>query len=238
MKEPSVHLVDDLKMTFQSEAWGYETRYADAISGAWRAWREATPGLFDGRVMILAEGRLEGSSFRGTYVETGYSAFLHYLRGEREIDGARNAFSLAALTGSDGALVMGEMAAGTANAGKIYFPGGTPDRSDLVGEEIDLAGSARRELAEETGLSPADFVEEPGFVLVEAPLRLAFLKIFRSRLPAVELAETIRANLAAQRERELADVHVLAVPEDLAGRNVPPFQAAYVRWWFARMSRG
>ena len=68
----------------------------------------------------------------------------------------RNCFAAGAIRASDGAFVLGVMGPQTANAGKIYFPAGTPDPGDVVGQEVDLAGSVRREIAEETGLGPGD----------------------------------------------------------------------------------
>ena len=51
-----------------------------------------------------------------------------------------------------GAFLLGEMAALTANAGKIYFPAGTPDPSDRSGDTLDPARSVTRGVAAGTGL--------------------------------------------------------------------------------------
>ena len=42
--------------------------------------------------------------------------------------------------------------------GKIYFPAGTPDPNDIVGDTVDLERGVMRELTEETGLGVADVV--------------------------------------------------------------------------------
>ena len=63
---------------------------------------------------------------------------------------------MGAVRASDGAFLLGVMDAHTANAGKIYFPAGIADRSDVVGETVDLAGNVMREVAEETGLTADD----------------------------------------------------------------------------------
>ena len=42
---------------------------------------------------------------------------------------------------SDGAYLLGVMNRHTANAGRVYFPAGTPDPDDIVGARVDLDGS-------------------------------------------------------------------------------------------------
>lgn len=227
-----IRFVARLDLVLEPGPWAYAEREAEAIGAAWARWTAENPALFDGEVLVLAEGGLEGECFAGRYRLARFSAFLHFLRSGTP-DGSRNAFGLAALTGSDGGLVMGVMGGQTANAGRIYFPGGTPDRGDVSGTRVDLEHSVRRELAEETGLTEADIVFAPGFRLYTDDKRHAFLKEARSPLPAADLAALIRERLARQDEPELAGVHVVAGADDLRPGLMPDFQLAYARWWLA-----
>jgi 8-oxo-dGTP pyrophosphatase MutT (NUDIX family) len=75
-------------------------------------------------------------------------------------------FSMAALRSSDLAFLLGEMAPLTCRAGRIYFPAGTPDPTDVFDGRVDLEASARRQLLEETGVDPSETVIAPGWTLV------------------------------------------------------------------------
>ncbi|WP_439573500.1 NUDIX domain-containing protein [Phreatobacter sp.] len=225
-----MRLIRHLDLVLDPGPWAYAEREAAAIGAAWARWSAENPSLFDGEVLVLAEGGPDGETFAGRYRVARFSAFLHFLRAGKP-DGSRNAFALAALTGSDGGLVMGVMGAETANAGRIYFPGGTPDRGDVFAGRVDLDHSVRRELAEETGLTGADVTFTPGFRLFSDKKRHALLKEVRSALPAAALAELIRERLARQDRPELAGVHVVMTHDDLRPAAMPDFQLAYARWW-------
>lgn len=217
--------------TIEDRTWPYAETHAQAIEAAWARVREATPALFDGEVLVIAERRVNDDRFEAVYRPVRYSQFLHYMR-HGEADGmTRNGFALAGLTSAEGALMMGVMGGHTANAGKVYFPGGTPDLSDVVDGRLDLEGSARRELEEETGLSPEEITAEAGFWMTEDDKRTAFIKVMRSALPADALRARILDALAGQAEPELSDIHIVRGPGDLLPERMPAFQLAYAEWW-------
>ncbi len=101
------------------------------------------------------------------------------------------------------------------NAGSVYFPSGTPDPDDVVGDTVDLAGNLRRELAEETGLSTADVTVAGGWTVVfDGPL-IAFVGIVRSPEPADVLRANILRSLHKQAEPELADIRIVRSRADI-----------------------
>ncbi|MGL4290626.1 MAG: NUDIX hydrolase [Phreatobacter sp.] len=218
--------------------WTYAETHAEAIRSAWDQWIADKPAMFNGRVLLLAEGAAEGDVFRGRYMAVDYAEFLHFMRYGAADGSTRNAFALAGLTSADDCLLMGVMAAHTANAGKIYFPGGTPDLSDVVGARVDLDGSVRRELTEETGLQPDELDIEDGFWLREDDKRSAFVKVMRSPLAAAPLRALILERIAAVETPELADIHIVRDAGDLRPDLMPAFQLAYAEWWLARRSAG
>jgi 8-oxo-dGTP pyrophosphatase MutT (NUDIX family) len=222
-----------VEATIADGPWPYAVDNRVAIDAAWAEWSKANPALFNGRVLILTAGAAEGEVFHGRYSPVDYAEFLHYMRLGAADGHTRNGFALAGLTSADDCLLMGVMGAHTANAGKIYFPGGTPDPSDIVDGRIDLDGSARRELAEETGLSPDEVAFEEGYWLYEDDKRLAFLKVVRSELDAEELRRSILERIGQQKEPELADIHILRTEADLEPERMPAFQLAYAEWWLA-----
>ena len=139
----------------------------------------------------------------------------------------RNCFAMGALRANDGAFLLGVMAAHTANAGRIYFPSGTPEPGDVVGTAVDLDGSVRREIAEETGISFDTLDAEPGWHAVLAGPRIALMKILHARESAVALRTRILEHLAREPEPELADIRIVRGPADL-DPCMQPFVTAFL----------
>lgn len=234
--------ISDIVATMAEGSWPYAEANRAAIAAAWAAWTAENPALFNGKVLLLQSHAIADGVVTARYRPVFFAEFLHYMRHGAPDGVTRSGFALAGLVGADGALVMGVMGAHTANAGKIYFPGGTPDLDDMVDGRVDLAGSVARELAEETGLSADELRFDPGFWLYEDDKRLAFVKIARSPLTGEALRATILDRLARQAEPELADIHLVRSRADLVPDRMPAFQLAFAEWWladgFSRDSRG
>ena len=140
----------------------------------------------------------------------------------------RNCFAAGALRAADGAFVLGRMAKHTANAGKIYFPAGTPDPGDVrTGGAVDLSGSVLRELTEETGLLADDVAPGPRWHAVLAGARIGLMRPLRLREDAESLAARIRAFIAGEKQPELEDVVIVRNPADLVP-EIPDFVRAYL----------
>ena len=232
MSVPDVREVAALDFSFEPSQWAFAKDNAAEIADHWRRSKVLTPQLFDGRVLLLQRHTFVGDpgalTLRGTYFETSYSAFLAWRDFGFPDASVCNCFSMAALCGDDGAFLLGEMGAHTANPGKIYFAAGTPDLNDIVGDKVDLAGSVMRELGEETGLTAQDVAADDGWTLVLHGPRVACMKRLRSPLSALDLQARIHANLAAQAEPELARMHVWRKRGDVDEARMPEFMRAYL----------
>jgi 8-oxo-dGTP pyrophosphatase MutT (NUDIX family) len=228
MQQPHITKVTAIDCVFEPMAWAWADREAAAIDTHWRRRQAANPAIFDGRVLLLHRGGIDETTFRGAYFETRFSRFLAWRDFGCPDPTIRNCFAMAALTSDDGAYLLGEMAATTANPGRVYFPSGTPDPSDLVQGKVDLEGSVRRELEEETGLSASDVVFESGWTLVMDAAGVACMKPVRVPGTATAIARRITANLAGQARPELAGVRTVRRFEDLEGLNMPRLTEAYL----------
>jgi 8-oxo-dGTP pyrophosphatase MutT (NUDIX family) len=109
----------------------------------------------------------------------------------------------------------------------VYFPAGTPEPEDIVGDKVDLTAGVMRELTEETGLTSADVTADAGWYSVLNGPRIAHMKVVRAPEPAEELRARIVNHLAGDPEPELSDIMVVREPADLDER-VPPFVTAFL----------
>ena len=145
--------VSDVTARAEKRSWPWAEQNRDAIAANWERRIASTPKMFNGRVLLLGDVSVAPDICRSTYFETDYANLVGWLDMGHPDRSVANGFAMGALRGSDGAFICGVMADHTANAGRVYFAAGTPDRSDLRPDgTVDLAGSLTRELVEETGL--------------------------------------------------------------------------------------
>jgi 8-oxo-dGTP pyrophosphatase MutT (NUDIX family) len=237
---PRILKIAELDLSLAADVWPFAEAEAQRIAAHWRARQAALPRLFNGRVLLLGrhalERRWDGAPIlRGSYFETDYAAFLAWRDFGFPDASVCNAFSMAALVGADGAFLLGEMAAHTANSGAIYFPAGTPDPSDVVDGRVDLGASASRELLEETGIAPGEVVISPAWTVVYAPPRIACMKIMRLAEPAEAVKRRIDAFLATEAHAELVAMRVVRGPDDIDARRCPRFVVDFLEFAFAQL---
>ncbi|MDI3468482.1 MAG: NUDIX hydrolase [Pseudolabrys sp.] len=219
---------DALDFRFEPRRWAFADDRRVEIDAHFAETQRANPRLWNGRVLILNDWSLNAGIASGTFLETDYASFRAWLDWGRPDAGVMDCFASAVVVASDGAFLLGEMAAHTANAGRVYFPCGTPGLEDVRGGKVDLAYSLGRELREETGLDIAQFSDEPGWTVIEGRSRLVVFKIVRAPWPGEELKACVLRFLQDGGDDELAAIHLVRGPEDLAP-SMPDYVAAFFR---------
>jgi hypothetical protein len=227
MTEISILRMERLDARYAPRPWPFANERRVEIDRHFSALKRAQPALWNGRVLLLHDHAIEGAVFRGAFLETDFASFIAWRDWGHPDATVTNCFSAGALRGSDGGFLLGVMGPHTANAGKIYFPAGTPDPDDIVGEDVDLMGNIWREVAEETGLARADLAADDGWYCVLAGPRIAQLKLLQARETAEVLRRRILAYLAREPAPELADIRVVHGPDDL-DPMMPSFITAFL----------
>ncbi len=157
MSSPVVHRVTTLDLQVKPRPWLFaETRQAE-ISAHFAAKQRDKPKMWNGRILLGCNPVFAGACLGAEYFETDFASFLAWRDWGFPDRHVFNGFGMGALRASDGAFALGEMASHTSNAGRIYFPSGTPDPGDVRDGMLDIPGSVMREVEEETGLKPAEY---------------------------------------------------------------------------------
>jgi 8-oxo-dGTP pyrophosphatase MutT (NUDIX family) len=224
-----------IEAVFEQRDWAFARERVAQIKAHWATLRAGNPALFDGRVLLQYERRIEAGVFHARYLATDYSAFLAWRDfgwPDKEIC---NGFAMAALRAADGAFLLGEMGAHTANPGKIYFAAGTPDLDDITAKgEVDLVGSLMRELEEETGLAPGEVNVGEDWTAILEGQRIAFMRPVTIDMEAGAARALILSRLAAQAQPELADIRIVRSTADIDEASMPLFARAYLEHALAR----
>jgi hypothetical protein len=214
--------------------WRWAAANRAAIEANWAEKLARTPRLFNGRVLLMHDLAVADGACRAVYFEADFKDFLAWRDLGYPDPSIGNGYAMGALQGSDGAFLCGVMGGHTANAGRVYFPSGTPDPTDLRPDgSVDLATSVTRELEEETALAPSLYEVLPEWVVVRHGPATAFMRPIRCREPAEAVADRIRAALALQPEPELAGIRVIRGPGDIDERAMPATMQAFLRWHYA-----
>jgi 8-oxo-dGTP pyrophosphatase MutT (NUDIX family) len=220
--------LDAVDMRIDRAPWAFAVERRAEIDAHFAALRRAKPQLWNGRVLLLRSGDIAGGLLRGAYLETDFASFMAWRDWGFPDRTIRNCFPMAALRASDGAFLLGEMAPYTATAGHVYFPAGTPDPNDIVGEAVDLEAGVMRELTEETGLTAADVAVERGWYAVPVEPRIALMKVMHSSQDSQALRARMLAFLGTQREPEFSDIRIVRREGDFHPM-MPPYVAAFLR---------
>jgi 8-oxo-dGTP pyrophosphatase MutT (NUDIX family) len=207
--------IQHLELAFAPRAWPFAETRRDEIARHFAQVKQAKPAVWNGRILLLHDHLIEGDVFRGAYFETDYASFVAWKDWGYPDTAVRHCFSLGALRGCDGGFLLGVMNSHTLNAGKIYFPTGVPDPTDIIGGIVDLAASIQREMAEETGLHGNAYEAEEGWYSVLTRPHIAHFKILHAPDTAAALRVRIRGHLARETQPELADVRIVRSATDL-----------------------
>jgi 8-oxo-dGTP pyrophosphatase MutT (NUDIX family) len=216
---PEIIELDRIEIAVEPWSWKFALTQRDEIARYFAALQRERTGVWNGRVLLLHRYAIADRVMRGACFETDYASFIAWRDGGFPDPSVYNFFAAAAVRSADGAFLVGDMASYTAGAGQVCFPGGTPDRDDILpGGVLDIGGNLKRELLEETGLDIAELDAKPGWTMVHDRGFVALMKRIAARCGADELRARVMAHLAKEAQPEFVDMRMLRGPADLDDR--------------------
>jgi hypothetical protein len=233
MTLPAFHRVTTLDLRVQPWSWPFaETRRAE-IDAHFAGEQAEKPQIWNGRILLGRHPVFSSGHFSASYFEADFASFLGWRDWGFPDPDVFNGFGMGALRCADGAFVLGEMGRHTANAGRIYFPSGTPDLDDIRDGAVDIAGSVAREVEEETGLTPADYRAGVHWDCVVSGAAIAMIRILNVDSSGEALRARIEANLGRQHQPELSAIHLVRGASDLTAA-MPRFVTAFIEKQFSQ----
>jgi 8-oxo-dGTP pyrophosphatase MutT (NUDIX family) len=235
MSAPAFHRVTTLDFPVQPWPWPFAEMRRAELSAHFAGKQAEKPQLWNGRILLGRNPVFSSGLFSASYFEADFASFLGWRDWGFPDPDVFNGFGMGALRSADGAFVLGEMGRHTANAGRIYFPSGTPDLDDITDGTVDIAGSVAREVEEETGLTPADYRAGAHWDCVVSGAAIAMIKILNVDNSGEALRARIEANLGRQHQPELSAIHLVRGTSDLTAA-MPRFVTAFIEKQFSSRS--
>ena len=228
--------VDDVDVRLLDEPSPFELENRDAIARNWEAETAANPALFDGEVVLLSALAYTDGQLVGRCHAVRYSTFL-YWRKNRAFISSEHCFAHAMLVSADGALIAVRMGSHTVNAGRVYFAAGSFEPGDFRGEQVDVHYNMTREVTEETGLDISAADCAPSYVAYSAQTGTAIFRRYNLPEKADDIAERIRAFVAAESDPEIVGPVIIRNAHDLPD-GLMPHMRAIVDWHFGLARAG
>ena len=229
---PEIHRIATLELNVKPFAWPFAEQRRAEIDAHFAGKRREKPQIWNGRVLLGRNAVRTGEHLKAEYFETDFASFLAWRDWGFPDADVFNGFGMGALQSSDGAFLLGEMGGHTANAGRIYFPAGTPDPDDVRDGTVDIAGSVVRELAEETGLGESDYTMGQYWTCVFTGASIAMIRILRVAMTGEVLRKRVEAYLAREAQPELRAVHLVRSRSELVPA-MPRFVSAFLENQFS-----
>ncbi|MDK1388652.1 NUDIX hydrolase [Sinorhizobium sp. 8-89] len=198
---------------------------------SWQREIAANPHLFDGRMVLQRAIRIEDGRIVANAHVVPYSTFLWWRKSRAP--GALHIFAMPMLLSSDGAMIAIRMGSHTANAGRVYSPGGSLEPEDIVDGRCDIDGNIAREVREETGIELSEATAEPGYHAVHMKGTVVVFRTHRLAATADELVSLVARHVSTDPHPEIDEAVAIRGPEPEA-HNYPDFFPAILEWFFAK----
>ncbi len=211
----AIHRVTTLDLNVRPRPWPFADERRAEIEAHFAVKQREKPKIWNGRILLARDPVFAGDRFSACYFDADFASFLAWRDWGFPDRSVFNGFGMGALRCSDGAFVLGEMGQHTANAGRIYFPSGTPDLDDLSG-----------------GLTPADYRAGAHWDCVVSGAAIAMIRMLNVEATSEELRARIEANLARQEQPELSAIHLVRDSGDFIA-SMPRFVTAFIEAQFA-----
>ncbi len=212
---------------------GYELEHREGIAANWASATTANPALFNGPFFMAEQASVTEEAFEARYHRTRFATMMHW-KANATSNKPWHIFSVGVIVSNDNKLIAGRMAMSTAAAGRVYFPAGSFDESDVVNEHVDIDGNMQREVEEETGVRLSEARDRDRQIhLVAADRSIALFRRHYFDVTGDELLERIRSHIAAEEDSELDDVTAISAAGEMGARTPDTFRT-FADWHFAQ----
>ena len=226
MTPPVIHRVRTLDLAFKPWRWPFADERRGEIAAHFAGKQREKP-IWNGRILLGRNPIFTAERFSASYFDADFASFLAWRDWGFPDPAVFNGFGMGALRCADGVFLLGEMGQHTSNAGRVYFPSGTPDLDDISGGAVDIAGSVAREVEEETGLTAADYRAGAHWYCVVSGAAIAIIRILDVGVSGEALRARVEANLARQSQPELSAIHLVREKGDVTVA-MPGFVIAFL----------